>query len=269
MMSIIVNNKDIFNDFKMMVSKENNKQINTICLYSPKGKGKTTVINCFSDYCIENNITYTLTDFNDSYSSFNHITDFLDNVISELQTSTTSDIPFVNYYEETKNLYDKQANPEVIIEKTAMFHTTVGPVFINPDTQARDQHYSQTIIQAFFKDIKSIKKKIVIFIDHFENAPKEIKNIIINFFFKKDLLKPNIFLVLATEEDIFSKLSSKRFNHVKLSRLPDEYNYDDWKKFCEEIAVDETLLKPIYKSYKNNPLSMRIALKPHEGSSTK
>lgn len=108
---------------------------------------------------------------------------------------------------------------------------------------------------------------MVIFIDHFETASEEIKNIIIKYFLKKDLLKPNIFLVVATEENIFPKTQFNKFKHIKFARLPDEYKYDDWKKYCEEIFVDETLLQPIFDSYKDDPMCMRIALKPHEGSS--
>lgn len=265
-MSKIVNNVILFNDFQLMISKSNSKSINTICLYSPKGKGKTTVINYFHDYCLGNNITCALIDFDESYESFKTLEYFFDNIILNLETSAETSIQFPNYDKEIEKMYDAQANSEVVLEKIMMVNTTIGSVFVQQNTENQKLHFNQKVTQAFLKDLKDLKKKVVIFIDHFETASEEIKNIIIKYFLKKDLLKPNIFLVVATEENIFSKTQFNKFKHIKFARLPDEYKYDDWKKYCEEIFVDETLLQPIFDSYKDDPMCMRIALKPHEGS---
>ena len=267
-MQTIVNNKKIFEDFKDMLCKEKGTLFNTICLYSPKGKGKTTVINLFADYCEENEIVCTTTDFNEDLHSFVHTKDLIDEIILGLQLPEI-DIQFNNYEKEVEEWLNRQKNVEVVFEKSIMANTSIGPTIIKPDTQIQDQHYSQTFMKAFLKDIRQIKKKIVIFIDHFELAPEEIQKAIVTHLLRKDVLKPNIFLVFATEKEIPVNISSRKFSHIKLTRLPDEYNYDDWKVFCEKIYVDEELLKPIYDTYKSNPLWMKIALKPHEGKSIK
>lgn len=190
---------------------------------------------------------------------------FFDNIISDLTTQTETSFCFQNYDKEIENMYGAKANSEVVFEKMIMVNTTIGNAVVQQNTEKQKQHFNRKVAHAFFKDLKSAKKKTVIFIDHFETASEEIKEIIIRFFLKKDFLKPNIFLVIATEENILSKTHLNKYNHINFVRLPDEYKYDDWKKFCEEIYVDETLLQPIFDLYKDDPMCMRIALKPHEG----
>lgn len=264
-MQTIVNNKKLFEDFKNMLCKEKGTLFNTICLHSPKGRGKTTVINYFAEYCLENNIDCSTTDFNEDYHSFVHTKDLLDNIILGLQ-SPTNEILFTNYEKEVTEWLNRQSNPELVIEKSIMVNTSIGPTFINSDIQSQDKHYSQTLMKAFLKDIKLITRKVVIFIDHFELAPEEIQIAIVSHLLQKDFLRPNTFLVLATEKEIPINTSARNSNHIKLTHLPAEYHYNDWKVFCEKMYVDEKLLKPIYDTYKSDPLSMKIALKPHERS---
>lgn len=268
-MSKIVNNESLFNDFKLMISKHSNKQINIICLHSPKGKGKTTVINYFYDYCLENDIICTLTDFNESYQSFNCIEDFFDNIIFELGDIVDGNECFSNYYREINNQYAILTNSNIALEKVKMVKTSIGNVSFGFNSENKEKHFNNMIADSFFKDLKKLKKKIVIFIDHFEVAPQRLKEIIIKYFLKNTSLKPNIFIVIATEDNLLSKTELKKYSNVEIVKLPEEYKYDDWKKFCIEIRVDEKLLQPIFNLYKNDPLRMRIALKPHEGSSPK
>ena len=128
-MSKIVNNIILFNEFQLMISKSNNKHINTICLCSPKGKGKTTVLNYFYDYCLENNISCALIDFDASYESFKILECFFDNIILDLETSSETSIQFPNYDKEIEKMYNAQTNPEIALEKIMIFNTKITSQF--------------------------------------------------------------------------------------------------------------------------------------------
>ena len=245
----------------MDLLKEGKLQLSAISLTANSGKGKSTFINHFKEYCSTKQVETVLIDF----SVYSITSEFeLINYMYEQLCPIFGETYFKNYLEQL-NIIRESKLSQTIFKDINMVNTSVGSVEV---TNSNTNTISFSLItNAFFKDIDNLPRKIVLFFDTLDKANKEITEIIIN----KILINrknSSYFTFVASQKKIFEDTVSERYKIYNYS-LPDKYFIEDYMKYAKEIKIilpSPNDLQKIVNCWDGDPFYISIVLEPFRGN---
>lgn len=264
MATILVDNWHVRDIFRQMIAPnpQRGTQIRVLCISAQSGKGKSTVVDYLMEYCREQNVLPIRIDF-DAF----HISDeleLIDTVISQFENVENASL-FPNYREAVERLV-LTSHSDTVIENVRLVNTHIGTICVQ-----KEDYTSKTKLQylenAFFQDLKrlakSLKCKVVFFLDAYECAEKEIQAWIQNKLMLSNRLGLHILVVVASQSDFTLSPGIKSTYGIQNCYLPDTYEFEDWVEYGKQLHIRDTeIIERCYKYWKGDPFYMCITLKP-------
>jgi len=264
MRTIVVDNCEVREAFhEMMLSKTMpSSRTRAICIFAQSGKGKSTLVDYFMEYCEERKCAKPIPiDFNvfrveDAFE----LMDIIANQIAEINNIT---LAFPQYTDALKTLVLNTSN-DTIIQDVEFKNTQIGTIHIQREDNSKNNSLN-FITQAFCADLKSCSKdaRIVILFDSFEHATLDIQNWIQNKLIVSLTFGYNINFVLTSQQAIAFPTRTKISFGIKAFQLPDYYELNHWIKYGNEINIDnpDTILK-CHECWGGEPFHMCVSLQP-------
>lgn len=262
--TILVDNKNIQEVFHQMLCStfQQYRPTRVLCLSARSGKGKSTIVNYFSEYCQE----YAALPIRIDFDAF-HISDeleLIDAIIDQFSTFLKFGNAFFNYKESIKRLALTSAG-DTVIQNVNLRQTQIGTIHIQKGGHGASAQLT-FIENAFFQDLKDVAQsygQIVFLLDAFECASINIKEWVRKKLILSKSLGPKIIVVVAGQEDLeFSEKIECAYG-IKAFHLPDAYRFEDWIEYGRQLKIaDVDTIKKCYSYWKGDPFYMCVSLKP-------
>jgi len=265
MSKIIVNNIKLRREFYRMIAQSKNKPLKTrvFCVSASSGKGKTTLINYFVEYCKTNKIIPVQIDF--GLHKFSNSLDIMNMVMREMQAFFPRHKIFPHYEKAIKGL-SLSSSPSLVLQGMSIINTSIETIQIQNNVEA-----FQTLISLlsaeFIKDLCNVTSTtpIVFFLDTFEKASNKIEQWVYEHFVFTSEAEQNFFVVLASQQNFDFPIAAQEKYGISIFRLPDTYDLSDWIEYGKQANISETdKINRCFECYKGEPFCMCIALRPFE-----
>lgn len=231
MATILVDNRHICELFSKMIVPDPRQYALTrvLCILARSGKGKSTLVDYLMEYCQEQGVLPIRVDF-DAF----HISDeleLIDTIISQFGIESVSSFP--SYSEAVKQIALTARN-DTLIENVKLVNTCIGTIYVQKEDYGTKTKL-QYLENVFFQDLKKIpqasKCKVVLFLDAYERAGKELQAWIQNKLILSNCLGPHILVVVASQSDFMFPQKIGRTYGIQSCRLPDTYEFEDWIEY--------------------------------------
>lgn len=269
MNTILIDNHDIRETFYQMLysQPQDNYFTRVLCLSAQSGKGKSTFINYFEEYCQEHNAVPVRLDFETFFVS--SVLELIKAIIDEFGNFQMCHDMFLNYNAAIEKLAMSKVG-DTVIQNVNLVQTHIGAIHIQKATHEFEVqlHFIET---AFFKDIKNIVTrfdgKIVFLLDAFERAPKNVQAWVQKKLIASKLLGRQIVIVIAGQQAMNLPANVENIYGVKQFRLPDAYQLEDWVEYGQKMHIlNIDTIRKCYACWKGEPFRMCISLQPFASS---
>lgn len=255
--TVIVNNMSIRQLFEEMLKCKTAIDKRKILIEAKSGKGKTSLLNYFTEQCEIHNIPCISFDF--KVLDIKSELDFIEQIIFLLKMKNAS-LDF-GRYEKCIEDYQTKGSRKIALQNVKIIQSEVGNITL-PDNMFNSFITKATL--AFWQDYNEILKeqKLVVLLDSFEQASETIRNWINRFVLLNSLRENNMYVIVAGQSEA---LFPTDFGHRDIEKfvLPDKYSIEEWYKYGEQIHIkDKKCIERCYKCYDGEPFTMCIALRP-------
>lgn len=262
--TILVDNKNVQEAFYQMLQRPFQQYDSTrvLCLSAQSGKGKSTLVDYFSEYCHKRSVFSIRLDF-DAFHLSGEL-ELIDTIIDQFSILPEFSNSFVNYKESIQKLALKAAG-DTIIQNVELMKTQIGTIHIKKDKRDADTQIA-FIENAFFQDLKNAvqsQERVVFFFDAFERAPVSIQEWVKKKLILSKSLATEIIVVVAGQEELEFPKNAKDNYGIKAFRLPEVYEFDDWIEYGKRLKIaDIDTIKRCYSCWGGDPFYMCVSLKP-------
>lgn len=199
--TVLVDNKNIQKIFHHMLRPSFQQSTRVLCLSARSGKGKSTLVDYFSEYCQKCAVLPIRLDF-DAF----HISDeleLIDAIIDQFSALQKFNDAFYNYKESIKNLALTSAG-NTVIQNVDLWQTQIGTIHIQKDRQVAETQLNY-IENEFFQDLKRAAQSfgpIVFLLDAFECASVNIQEWVCKKLILSKALGSKIIIVIAGQKEL-------------------------------------------------------------------
>lgn len=260
--TVLVDNKNIQKVFYQMLCPSLQQSTRVLCLSARSGKGKSTIVDYFSEYCQKCAVLPIRLDF-DAFHISNEL-ELIDTIIDQFSAFQKFNNAFFNYRESIKNLALTSAG-NTVIQNVDLWQTQIGTIHIQRDRQGANTQLNY-IEDTFFQDLKCAAQSygpIVFLLDAFECASANIQEWVRKKLILSKALGPNIIVVIAGQEELAFPSKTACVYGIKAFHLPDVYGFEDWIEYGKKLKIANIeTIKKCYRCWKGDPFYMCVALKP-------
>lgn len=260
--TVLVDNKNIQEVFHQMIRPSFQQSTRVLCLSARSGKGKSTIVDYFSEYCQKCAALPIRLDF-DAF----HISDeleLIDAIIDQFSAFQKFNNAFFNYKESIKKLALTSAG-NTVIQNVDLWQTQIGTIHIQRDRQGANTQLNY-IEHAFFQDLIYVAQScgpIVFLLDAFECASANIQEWVRKKLILSKALGSKIIVVIAGQKELTFPSKTERVYGIKVFHLPDAYEFEDWIEYGQQLKIANIeIIKRCYRYWKGDPFYMCVALKP-------